>query len=1237
MNGVTILVFGIVFLVLGICGIGYWHHVETQTLHLQERNFRALKVTGRAMGQMVTGYGAVFKSIIQGEPPCEMPCPEGGRRKAYEQAVLELKTFRNVKVTTEVHADDGFAARVGESSIQLTCVSHDRTEAKAAWIVTASINIGTIMQQLVTEDIFSDLLLTDRMGRVLYHHQSTHDAVGFAFKDVSTLLRSRNGPESSGGGVKQVRDGSANDLVSILPLFNETSIVGVSHVIFAQATDLPADQGTMQTLILVGLVPAGQFHAEARAIPLNQLLIMAGILLGIFFLLPYMKLRTNAPTERLTPIFVTVLILFSIFGVAVLTFGLADFVTYRNLEQNLDGQLEWVSKNIRDQFNQDVRRGLEQIEIFEESCRNDVLCGSYLNERGGYYHHLAQRLCIRMNEGRGEKEFVFFQTESARCSDEQAENGVTSVVYPDVKTMFWVGLTGGLKILQSREPSPWKYVNLKERQYVRRILENETLVQEHDGKKFKFWIQPIYSLTTGSNSAVLSTKSKLSVEGQNHHAVVVAALEVKLPSVTGVGVPPGLGFAIIDQEGKVLFHSDSRRNLRENLFEETDGGGHLQHAVFARVPSTFDGRYWGKDRHFHITPLFRQTDVSESPDFHWSLVTYWDVDILRDLNLRALYSSGALFFIYVVIVFGVAMAAWRIDVRLKDAVVRWVWPQSGDLNHYHIAIGLLMISLGAVGFWYWRPNSYLDMLLWALLPAFVAGGLLWSRFPSKTNPADKNTLDMSSKARYRLSYVLVLTLVLLVFVVVPSLVIFRVAMDVEWRLLAKFTLVDLSYDRESQAKGVREFHRPTIFLKTNQGDEVEIEFFQKFSGHNQVYAEFPFKSCRPETENCSFASPKMAQQGDERLIRWLYHVIDRPSIVRSGRETDIFLEPSEQWRESDAGTMWFEDRLQGSRSPISFSAIPSPVPQWLYSLLIFGGLVPGLVPLVTLLAKKVHLLAVGVCALGGLFWFILFDEAIAVLIVSVLLFGAWYVLPMFAAQRIALLGFSYPPLKSKAIDHVQEIVDILNLDAPASWPSGLLDVFRNELSSLHEVVCRAGISWSNELTKSCKQVLKLEVKEDLDMAKSRIVREMMEAVTAYYVKIWETCTQSQRRTLFNLCRDGLLHSRNSDIQPLLEIGLIVLNLRLRPMNESFRRFIVKTGWEERLNEDITQENASTPFQMWKPIGLGLLLAMVFLALTQEQYRTITLAFVGVLPGLLGAFSQTLTAFKKEKPDAASSA
>ena len=118
--------------------------------------------------------------------------------------------------------------------------------------------------------------------------------------------------------------------------------------------------------------------------------------------------------------------------------------------------------------------------------------------------------------------------------------------------------------------------------------------------------------------------------------------------------------------------------------------------------------------------------------------------------------------------------------------------------------------------------------------------------------------------------------------------------------------------------------------------------------------------------------------------------------------------------------------------------------------------------------------------------------------------------------------------------------------------------------------------------------------------------------------------------MFKLARDGFLYARNPDIAPLMEKGLIVADPNLRLMNESFRRFLVTTGVNERLDDDSAEAQASTWVQVGRPIWAGLLLIMVFLVLTQEQYRAITLAFLGVLPGLLGAFSQALTAPKKEK-------
>lgn len=1237
-NNVTILVFGVVLLVLGLCGVGYWRYVETETLHLEERNFRALTVTSRALGTMVANYGIVLKSVIEGEPSCNgVPCQEKvARMRTYQKAVQALPDLRDVTVAEEITDSDGFAVKFiypnGVSSIKLTYVHQDRARPRQTrWKITAVLDIGRIMKQLVTEDIFSDVLLADRTGRVLYHHPSTRDPSGFEFEDVSAFLYRPNESESKAGGA--AKDG-AEVLISRLPLFNEAPIGGMSHAIFAQATDLLADPETTQTVILVGLVPAAQFYAEARAIPLNPLLLIAWLLLAGFFVLPYVKLRTNVSTERLTPVSIVVLIIFSLLGIAALTFGLADIATYHNLEQHLDAKLKVVSEEIRKRFTANVEEGLRQLAVFDASCNSVSDCRSRLRAEPGE-PHLAQRLCIEMNGSGKEKGFVFFPTKSDDCSADQNENRDAKIVYPDVKTMFWVGSTGELKVLLSREPHPWKYANLQERQYVRRILADETVIRKQDGQKF--WIEPIFSRTTGGNAAVLSVKSRVSSEGRNPGRPIVAGLEVKLPSVTGAAVPPGLGFAVINQEGDVLFHSDARRNLRENLFEETDRDGRLRQALFARATSQFSGRYWGKDRHFHIAPLFSEDEFDEPSDVSWSLVTYWDTDMLRVLNLRALYSSGILFFLYALLALSIGILGWWMYVRANEAPDRWRRAQSEHARRYETAIGLFVVSFGAVGIWYVRPHSYPDMLLWGLLPALVAAAVSVTHAQAGTTRNDKT--DVSARRRYRRSFVLVVTLILLAFVVIPALVIFRVAVDVEWGLLAKFTQVDLIRDHAVQDQAVREFHPPSLFHDPNHDDEVRTGFLREyFSDSKYVYADFPFESCwrtSRESENCGLDSRNRVQRGDERLIRWLYHIIDRPRVGPSGTETDMFLEAPEPWHEPEWGRLWLEDRFQRAASPISLHSHVSPaVPQWLYSLLVFGGLIP----LAALRVKKIYVLAAMTCVLGGALWFGLVGEALAVLGVSTLLYGAGYVLPKFAAQRVLLLDLPQPSLDSPEPEKGQEIAEMVHRgESPAEWPAGLWDVFVKETSGLRNALRFTGIPWTDELEKSSEKIRKQNVEDDFDIAKKQIIQEVLEAARNPYLQIWEKRTQSERLALFNLARDGFLHARNPDIEPLLKSGLIVAELSLRPMNESFRRFVIKRGLEERLDEDVAQVRTGPWVQVWRPIGVGLVLIMVFLVLTQEQYRAITLAFLGVLPGLLGAFSHALTAPKKEKMDTAPSA
>ena len=50
-------------------------------------------------------------------------------------------------------------------------------------------------------------------------------------------------------------------------------------------------------------------------------------------------------------------------------------------------------------------------------------------------------------------------------------------------------------------------------------------------------------------------------------------------SLMNTVMPEGFGFAVVDKRGEVQFHSDSQKNLWENLFEECGYNKHLIAAV----------------------------------------------------------------------------------------------------------------------------------------------------------------------------------------------------------------------------------------------------------------------------------------------------------------------------------------------------------------------------------------------------------------------------------------------------------------------------------------------------------------------------------------------------------------------------------------------------------------------------------------------------------------------------------
>ena len=159
-------------------------------------------------------------------------------------------------------------------------------------------------------------------------------------------------------------------------------------------------------------------------------------------------------------------------------------------------------------------------------------------------------------------------------------------------------------------------------------------------------------------------------------------------------LPLGYGFALVDQNGLVLFHSDKTKNKRENFRQESDWSRQLYAATFGHAaPHSLPIKYLGTDYRALVIPI---PGVSQSP---WSLIVYRDLTPVRTINLQVMTMATTLL-LWLLAVPVVIMAVWGI-IRRPLFAPEWLWPNRARMGAYLYLIyvyALLIVSFLFLGF-----------------------------------------------------------------------------------------------------------------------------------------------------------------------------------------------------------------------------------------------------------------------------------------------------------------------------------------------------------------------------------------------------------------------------------------------------------------------------------------------------------------------------------------------------------
>jgi hypothetical protein len=629
---------------------------------------------------------------------------EGYEFKSLEKDILKLtpppedpeRDSTDYRVTPEINGRRGLKLEKGLGSLA-GC-------AYCRLTLHARFDLQPLLDELVPPDTFADLFVADEHGNVIVHRADKERSNDTRFEQLAGLLRVDPGPIVQGTSAPV--DQQKRPLWEQLPLRKTIRLGDVDYYLYAQGVPIDSrsskgilphgDAGRLK-LIVAGLVPVNEVLWSALIIPHGVSLTLIFMSFALTFTLPLIKLATMGPRDRLGLTDALGCMLFSMMGTALLTFTIGSWTLHDQVKSAADERLKPAGQAIQQKFADELRKlisRLKELSNGRSRIKNVTNC-----------LFLATHVCAGVLDGLPLEDPLLLMT-------------------------LWVDPRGDISKLETIR-RPLLTTNIRDRGYVKDVWAGKVLHLKTD-PEFGFSIQPIYAWDDGEFGTMLATKvnamseripgskeRKEDDEAEKYsNKDYVLAIRTRMQSLVNTVVPVGYGYAVIDTAGEVLYASDKSRNLRENLFSETDNDPQLTNLVRAQTSGAIRVNYRGRA---HVMYLTRLLDP-----LPWTLVVYRDTRWLDWVTDQALFFGVALFTVYSFVILLGGLFAIVIFQSVRSGEGGWMWPADGRSRTYETLMGVNILSILIailVGYLYSKDHP-LWVSLGAVLLACLAMGIM---------------------------------------------------------------------------------------------------------------------------------------------------------------------------------------------------------------------------------------------------------------------------------------------------------------------------------------------------------------------------------------------------------------------------------------------------------------------------------------------------------------------------------
>jgi len=425
-------------------------------------------------------------------------------------------------------------------------------------------------------------------------------------------------------------------------------IDGTDYKMFSQ----PVNIGAGEKWIVAGLVTSKNYQKEKNQLPLWLILMLLTCSLGIIVCLPWIKLYHMGSKDKLTVRdgVATVLI-------AMILMSLLFFVSFKyNINFGLvkdpppPDSKDILANKITNAFEKELDSAYRLMDTCDKI-------------------YTREKTPDKLNLGRDSGHDLLLKKLKKNIA---------------VHQVFWIDTAG-------RELYNWvsdagipKGSDASARDYFQHAKNYKSNRQGPN----TFYLDQIISKATGVFTSVISKRPA----GRD----TIMAMGFSVKSLNNVIMPDGYQFAIIDENGKVLYHYHPGLNLGVNLKAEFADSSKLISSLEAKSDTNFDVEYFGKRYNVKIRPF---------ADLPYHLVIFEDLEYndTRDMQAYAFTLSMLMcLLVFLIIEFVVIFFASSKRSFFKKQLFEtsWVGPKISSHGEYNLAIIANLIIIGMMSLFF---------------------------------------------------------------------------------------------------------------------------------------------------------------------------------------------------------------------------------------------------------------------------------------------------------------------------------------------------------------------------------------------------------------------------------------------------------------------------------------------------------------------------------------------------------